>query len=168
MLSEMRVVESQTCVRFVERTNQIDFLEIINDESGCWSWLGRQGGRQELSMGPGCVWPGIMMHELIHALGYDHMHNDITRNNFVDILWENIWPGMEHNFEVVDPQWFSNFNTPYDLRSVMHYPRWAFGVSGRDTIIPRDRSYLNVIGETGTMSPGDFTRINRMYLCRNV
>lgn len=88
---ELRIIERETCIRFVERTTEQDFVEIINGD-GCWfvvytflitndfkysliiirSWLGRMGGRQELSMSRnGCIWDGTMVHEAIHALGYD-------------------------------------------------------------------------------------------------
>lgn len=90
MLIDFRIIEGRTCIRFVERTFEIDFVEIINGD-GCWSWLGRQGGRQELSMcrSCGCVQTGIALHEAIHALGYDHMHNHIDRDDFVRVFWEN-------------------------------------------------------------------------------
>lgn len=167
MVNEFRVIESTTCIRFVERTFQIDFVEII-DGGGCWAWAGRQGGRQEMSMdrAGGCLSQGIAIHEAIHVVGYLHMHSAIDRDNYVSIMWDNIAPDMRHNFDQVDPEWFSNFNTAYDLRSIMHYPRWAFSINGQDTVVPHDSSYLNVIG-ANVISPGDITRLNRMYQCRN-
>jgi Astacin (Peptidase family M12A) len=165
LLYEFGLIEQKTCIRFVPRTFQIDFVEIING-SGCWSWLGRLGGRQELSMSRnGCFWQGTGAHEAIHALGYDHMHNSIDRDDYVRVLWENIDPPLAFNFEKVDPNHFNNFNTPYDLRSVMHYPRWAFSNNGQNTIEPHDRAYLNIIGE-GQFNDGDALRLNRMYQCR--
>lgn len=162
---ELRIIESQTCIRFVERTDEDDFVEIINAD-GCWSWLGRMGGRQEMSMSRnGCIWDGVMIHEAIHALGYDHMHNHIERDQFVQIFWDNIWPEMTHNFDTVDPMWFDNFNTPYDLLSVMHYPRWAFSMNGEDTIRPHNIAYIDRIGSS-LLSPGDAQRLNNMYNCR--
>lgn len=165
MLSEFRILESRTCVRFVQRTFEIDFVEIINGE-GCWSWLGRIGGRQELSMDRnGCVVAGITLHEAIHALGYDHMHNHINRDNFVQINWNNIEPEFQFAFDIVDPEWFDNFNTPYDILSSMHYPRWAFSINGQDTIVPHDRRYIDIMG-LNQLSEGDVIRLNRMYQCR--
>jgi hypothetical protein len=162
---ETHDIERFTCVRFVPRTSEVDFIEIING-GGCWSWLGRVGGRQELSMqSPGCFWEGTMIHEWYHALGYDHMHNHIDRDRYVNIHWENIQAGMESQFHTVDPQWFYNFGTSYDLLSIMHYPRWAFSSNGRDTITPREPGFLDIIGETGVQSSGDIARINNMYEC---
>lgn len=92
------------------------------------------------------------------------MHNHVDRDRFVRILWENIWPGMAFNFETVDPDWFDNFNTPYDLMSVMHYPRWAFSTNGEDTIRPHNLAYLDRIG-SNFLSSGDATRLRNMYEC---
>lgn len=164
MISELRIIESLTCIRFVTRTTQEDFVEVINGD-GCWSWLGRIGGRQELSMRRnGCISEGIMVHEAIHALGYDHMHNHIDRDNYVDIFWNNIEPEFQFAFDKVDPQWFDNFGTSYDLLSVMHYARWAFSRNGQDTIVPHNRAYIDRIGSVH-ISKDDALRLNRMYRC---
>lgn len=164
MVNEFRTIEDRTCIRFVRRTNEIDFVDIING-GGCWSWLGRQGGRQEMSMSrPGCFFSGIAVHEAIHALGYDHMHNHADRDNYVRIFWDNIDRVYHHAFFIVDPDWFDNFGTPYDLRSIVHYARWAFSHNGADTIQPLNMNYIDIIGQT-QLSSGDVLRLNRMYNC---
>jgi Astacin (Peptidase family M12A) len=63
-------IEMQTCVRFVPRSTQDDYIEII-DGDGCYSYLGRIGGRQVLSLNKtDCVRSkGTTTHEFIHALG---------------------------------------------------------------------------------------------------
>ena len=169
MLTQMQWIEDKTCLRFVERTFQIDWLDIING-SGCWSWLGRVGGRQELSMiRPGCFWGGMFAHEMMHAIGFDHMHNHIDRDEYVEIFWDNIHPAQHSQFSrILDESRFVNFGTTYDFRSALHYPRWAFATSsGLDAILPHDRSYSNVIGSNtmSEISDGDAMRINRMHEC---
>lgn len=148
----------------MHRTTEEDYIDIIAG-NGCWSWLGRVGGRQELSLDRnGCVEAGVPIHEVIHALGYDHMHNHIDRDNYVKIHWENVLPDYFPNFDKVDPQWFDNFGTPYDLMSVMHYPRWAFSYNGEDAIEPHDINYIDKIGSS-YLSSNDALRLNRMYNC---
>lgn len=161
---ELTIIEHATCIRFVRRTTEVDYIKFI-DGTGCWSWLGKVGGAQELSLSrDGCIEQGIPTHEVIHALGYDHMHNHIDRDDYVQIHWENILPEYYSNFDKVDPMWFSNFDTPYDLLSVMHYPRWAFSNNGKDVIVPHDIGYVDVIGSF-YFSRDDGLRLNRMYNC---
>lgn len=46
--------QSKTTFKFVPRTNQSDYLEFFNGQ-GCWSYVGRQGGKQQVSLGYGCL-----------------------------------------------------------------------------------------------------------------
>lgn len=84
--------------------------------------MGRIGNSQELSLQKnGCLGRGTIIHELIHSLGYDHMHSHSDRDHFIEIKWNNIKPDVVDNFDKVDPDRFSNFGTTYDLYSLMHY-----------------------------------------------
>jgi Notch-like protein len=66
----MEHIQQYTCVRFVDRSNQKDYVLIYNG-NGCNSWLGRQGGGQYISLQQyGCLSQGTIVHELIHALGF--------------------------------------------------------------------------------------------------
>lgn len=95
--------------------------------------------------------------------GYDHMHSSMDRDQHISIKWENIANREKENFNKVDPYFFSNFDTAYDLGSVMHYHATAFSKNGRATIVPRDSG--KVIGQREGVSPGDVQRINNMYQC---
>lgn len=65
----MEGIEKYTCVRFVPRTTEKDYV-YINSNTGCYSNLGKIGRRQEVSLrNDGCMKNGIIQHELIHALG---------------------------------------------------------------------------------------------------
>jgi hypothetical protein len=162
----MRDIESKTCVRFVPRTTQADYINIINS-AGCWSYIGRIRGAQQLSLQRnGCVYKRTVMHELIHALGYHHMQTNVARDNYVTVYFGNIIAGTESNFQKVNPSTFGNFGTPYDLLSIMHYNRKAFSKNGQDTIVPRDTSVINRMGNDPNLSAGDVTRIRNMYQCR--
>lgn len=45
----MKEIENSTCVAFVPRTSQVDYIEIYSGD-GCSSSVGRQGGRQTVSL----------------------------------------------------------------------------------------------------------------------
>jgi Astacin (Peptidase family M12A) len=165
VLQGLREIEGKTCVRFVQRTNQADYVEIYNG-AGCSSYLGRLGGKQQLSLARnGCVYKGTAMHEFIHALGYTHMQSHIDRDRFIRIQLENVQSAYRNQFDKVRTSVYGNFDTPFDYLSVMHYGRTAFSMNGRDTIVTLDRNYQNRIG-SNELSSGDVARIRNMYQCR--
>lgn len=69
----MKTFHELTCVRFVPRDSFIhkDYLYIHPDE-GCYSLVGRTGGRQPVSLDAGCMQSGTIIHELMHAIGFFH------------------------------------------------------------------------------------------------
>uniref|UniRef100_A0A7N4PE70 Metalloendopeptidase n=1 Tax=Sarcophilus harrisii TaxID=9305 RepID=A0A7N4PE70_SARHA len=154
--------EHFTCVRFVPRTNQKDFVSII-PMSGCFSSVGHSGGMQVASLAPFCLQKGkgIALHELMHVLGFWHEHSRADRDRYIHISWKEIRPGFEINF--IKSQ-NSNMLVPYDYTSVMHYGRYAFSKSGNTTILPLAGPDIP-IGQRWNLSTSDIIRINRLYEC---
>lgn len=105
------------------------------------------------------------MHELIHALGFYHMQSSTNRDQFVRVNWNNILPGMEHNFQKYDQFTISSFDTNYDFDSLMHYSRSSFSQNGRDTITTLNPNMANRIGQRMRLSSGDIARLRNMYNC---
>ncbi|RXG57444.1 Astacin-like metalloprotease toxin 5 [Armadillidium vulgare] len=56
----------------------------------CASPVGRQTFRQELELGPFCMDMASILHELNHAIGFEHEHLRPDRGDYVEILYENI------------------------------------------------------------------------------
>ncbi|KAG5668445.1 hypothetical protein PVAND_016385 [Polypedilum vanderplanki] len=159
-------IERYTCIHFKQRVGEEDYVH-IKSGNGCSSNLGKVGGRQDISLKRnGCLSRGTIQHELIHALGYDHMHSHSDRDKYVTIVWNNIDRKAYNNFEKNDPRKFSNFGTDYDFYSVMHYNPTAFSSNGKRTIVPKIEKYRNVIGQRVGLSEGDAQRINNMYNCQ--
>lgn len=42
----INMYHSRTCIRWVPRTHEKDYVAFTNDNSGCWSSVGKIGGRQ--------------------------------------------------------------------------------------------------------------------------
>ncbi len=88
---------TKTCVKFVPRTSQADYISITNGKTGCWSSVGRVGGRQVVNLQtPYCVSSfGTVLHELYHAAGFEHEQSREDRDEWVKIKWEKIPDGEE-------------------------------------------------------------------------
>lgn len=93
----------------------------------CWSWVGRIGGEQELSVGDHsssnayCLTRRVVIHELGHAIGFWHEHTRPDRDQFVTIIWENILPGKEIYFHKYSHLQVDSLNVKYDYESIMHF-----------------------------------------------
>lgn len=163
--SALREIESQTCIRFVPKTDvQRDYISIIKG-NGCYSSIGRRGGRQELSLGDGCMLKGIAIHEFIHAIGFWHMQSATNRDSYLRINFQNMDASNAHNFKKYSSNEISDFGVPFDYWSIMMYSKNAFSNNGRDTITTLNPDYQNIIGQIDRMSADDARRIRNMYEC---
>uniref|UniRef100_A0A182P9T8 Metalloendopeptidase n=1 Tax=Anopheles epiroticus TaxID=199890 RepID=A0A182P9T8_9DIPT len=168
IITAMRTIEQHTCLRFVPATAANPDYIRISAGSGCSSFVGRIRGPQALrllpsAVGTGCFAHGTIVHELIHALGFYHMQSATERDNYVDILWQNIVPGREGNFQSYGTDRILNYGVAYDYGSLMHYNTHAFSANGLPTIVPRVANVA--IGQREAMSAGDIQRIWNMYQC---
>jgi hypothetical protein len=157
------------CVQLKQRSNEANYVRIFSD-SGCYSFVGRVGGAQSLSlMKPGrgtCLINGIIQHELLHALGLFHEQSRSDRDTYVRINTQNIQPGAAGNFNKYSANVISHYGQPYNYRSVMHYSAFAFSSNGQPTIVPTDSSVpLSSLGQRQGAAPTDINKIRRMYGC---
>ncbi|XP_049451388.1 low choriolytic enzyme-like [Epinephelus fuscoguttatus] len=157
----LRSFAASTCIRFTPLNRQRDFVD-IQSRSGCFSFVGRRGNGQVVSLSrQGCVFQQIIQHELLHALGFNHEQTRSDRDQNVRILLQNVIRGMEFNFRRIQTR---NLGTPYDYNSVMHYGRFAFSRNRQPTIVPIPNPNV-AIGRATQMSPTDILRVNRLYRC---
>ncbi|XP_054264060.1 zinc metalloproteinase nas-15-like [Macrosteles quadrilineatus] len=156
-----------TCVKWVPRTgSERDYVYITNSNTGCWSSVGRIGGRQELNLqSPGCLTKkGTVMHEMMHAIGFLHEQNRWERDKHVTVNYQNIQSGRENNFEKAKKKETDNQGVAYDYRSVMHYSANAFSRNGQPTIVPKTRGVT--LGQRENLSRKDVQKIRHMYKCK--
>ncbi|KAL3982219.1 Astacin (Peptidase M12A) family protein [Acanthocheilonema viteae] len=135
--SAMEEYAQRTCVRWVPRsTEDYDYIYIMPDR-GCYSMVGKTGGKQTVSLGTGCIQKGIIMHELMHAVGFFHEQSRSDRDNHITVLWGNIQPGMQGQFEKYDHGMTDSLGANYDYDSIMHYGPLAFSRNGQPTLVPK-------------------------------
>ena len=106
-----------------------------------------------------------IIHEMGHAIGLWHEQSRRDRDTNVEVIFDNILDGEEHNFDkhVDDGLDFG----PYDTNSVMHYSSSAFArrdpLTGRLLTTIRSRIPTAAIAPSATLSPRDIAGINRLY-----
>ncbi|XP_063804239.1 embryonic protein UVS.2-like isoform X2 [Pseudophryne corroboree] len=158
----MEEIETLTCVRFVPRTTEKDYINIISG-NGCASFVGRLGGGQMVGLSTaGCMYRGIIEHELDHALGFYHEHMRSDRDNYINVNFQYISPGEVGNFQKAKT---NNLGLEYDYGSVMHYGNYDFSnTSNQPTLVPKPDPTVP-IGQRAGLSILDISKINRLYQC---
>ncbi|KAK3602503.1 hypothetical protein CHS0354_022371 [Potamilus streckersoni] len=161
--------ERYTCLRFREATTSDTNVIVFRDGEGCYSQLGMVGGRQVLSLSSnGCRYRGLYLHEIGHAIGLVHEHQLPNRDDYVEILTENVQPGLLDQFNRYTSQAVDQMNVPYEYSSVMHYGVTAFSKDGvLKTIHVKYPEKEASIGDVymKELSFTDVEIVNKMYKC---
>nr|XP_014352462.1 PREDICTED: astacin-like metalloendopeptidase isoform X2 [Latimeria chalumnae] len=163
IISALEEMNKMTCVRFIPQTIEKDYLSFISG-AGCWSFVGRIKGKQTLSLSNrGCVKRGVIQHEANHAMGMNHEQNRDDRDDFVQIIWENLKEGYESAYIQRN---FKTFGLPYDYLSAMHYGRYSFSKArGLPTMVPIPNPD-QVIGQQYGFSDMDYRKLKTLYECK--
>ena len=161
----MEEFESKTCLRFKPRSSERDYVHIYSG-SGCNSQVGRVGRMQGLSLGSGCLFKGVAMHELMHATGFWHEQTRADRDEHVEVHLENVIKGYEFAFDKYGLDRIDHLGADYDTCSVMHYPEMAFSKNGKKTIESKSPETDEcAIGQRDGFSNTDVRKINTLYQC---
>ena len=160
-------IADQTCITFEEANASTKiFLLIKSDAPGCWADFGYSTYWQmELNLEePGCYWDHLYQHEMLHSLGFGHMHQEPSRDEYIKINWENIDPDMYSQFDLFDPANYQNFGIPYDYNSIMHYDDLGFSKNGKPTMAKwvDDGEPLGWIGK---LTDSDVYKAKALYEC---
>ncbi len=151
---------SKTNTRWVQRTNQSNYVEFIfgsSNGSDGWAHIGYQGGKQTISLDQ-YISVGSVIHEMGHTVGLYHEHCRQDRDQYVSIQWGNIQDGQGYNFN----KYTSGTDIgPFNINSVMMYWPTSYSKNGLPTIKRADGSNFTY-NRTG-FTTGDINTINAMY-----
>ncbi|UYV76978.1 hypothetical protein LAZ67_14002671 [Cordylochernes scorpioides] len=132
----------------------------------CYSMVGREGGKQYLSLGSGCEYHGTVVHEIGHALGFFHEQMRSDRDDYLTIFWDNIMAGLAYAFAKQDPD-KNLLLTEFDYKSIMIYGEMAFSKDGLSkTMVDKfGKVKLTDPFQKYGLSLRDLKRIQKLYKC---
>ena len=161
----MNFFEEKTCIRFKIRTDEMNWAYFFPGR-GCYSYIGNiRRGAQDISIGSGCEFAGIVIHEIFHALGRWHEQSRPDRDSYININIQNVNSDQISNFERVSENVATTQNLNYDFGSIMHYGSQAFSRNGMDTISTIDPNNQELIGQRQSLSSTDIQHIALLYSC---
>ncbi|MEO7048810.1 MAG: M12 family metallopeptidase [Ferruginibacter sp.] len=154
-----------------ERTDEKDYIVIKcvkdnnSDKAGA-SVVGRQrNGNNILELINGSFTMGTVLHELMHALGVYHEQSRTDRDNYVNILWNNVREDSKYNFQVEGD---GTVRSAYDYCSIMQYNTNAFAKDkSQPTIVCKTNGAIVAcpacIGNRASLSPMDIDGLDKLY-----
>jgi len=168
ILEAMQSLEDRTgCLKFIPQTlEQAHLYFRRQSQLTCSADVGMSNGPVYVNLGVPCMGKGIIVHEVMHALGFEHEHVRPDRQNYVAVIYENLsTPYYAHNFFVKNDA--VTLSTPYEYASVMHYAVDAFAVDGKISIEPNSDliTDTSVIGQREDATELDIIKIKLLYQC---
>ncbi|XP_034840851.1 low choriolytic enzyme-like [Maniola hyperantus] len=171
ILTAMSWIEHFSCVRFRRRTNERVVVTIRGQGTGCYAhvgfstqWPDRVNNLARNTPGRGCFNHVVIIHELLHNLGFQHMHQTFERNDFVRINWNNIDRSYWFAFDQFPRNQVNLLGLPYEYTSSMHYGAFAFSINRQPTITAT-RSHSGAMGQREHATHWDWLRLRRHYNC---
>jgi hypothetical protein len=160
----IQYLTKNTNLVFVPLTDQTkDAIVFEPGSAHCLSALGKTGGRQPIRLASDCGRTEIL-HEILHALGFLHEHSRPDRDQYVEVVWDNVDEKFRDQFRAAPPSLDDpSRGTPFDFGSVMLYPPNLFAKRpGLVTLRPREgKPPIHPVRDG--LSPADIRRIREVY-----
>ncbi|KAG4077933.1 hypothetical protein HA402_013433 [Bradysia odoriphaga] len=92
ILRAIRQIEGTTCIRFVTRTDEINYISMRMVDTGCSAPVGFQnsGPQDILIYEPECGFYSYFLHQLIQSLGSIHEHQRSDRDEYITVQMEDL------------------------------------------------------------------------------
>jgi len=192
-----KLIEDKTCVRFkeVSRSSRLTNYVFVRKAGyrfklcghGYSTWgevthLGAGRSTMTLSTDSRCSvennrdFIGLIVHEMLHVLGFEHTQKRPDRDDHVTVHTNNIEDDSSARYQFRKCHNCKELNTPYDCSSIMHYKPWAFSIYGRGscnkkntsgcTITAKSASCKNqLFGSHTKLTAADIQLIKNFYQC---
>lgn len=97
----------------------------------------------------------------MHAAGFYHQQSSSDRDDYVEILWDNIEAVHAGNFKKYNSSVVTDYGIGYDFDSIMHYSSKAFSKNGNATIVAKRN--VTRLGQRDGFTEKDILKLNRLY-----
>ncbi|XP_055342329.1 astacin-like metalloendopeptidase [Paramacrobiotus metropolitanus] len=168
--SNLQTIERLTsdCVRFRERRSEQEFIKIQRSTGFpaiCQAGIGRHAGRPTpVRLHSQCLTPGIIQHEILHALGFLHEHSRPDRDEYISIVAGNMRSEIRESDYQKMPK-MATFGLPYDTESIMHYGNEVSRSPDKPAIVSKRTPPPRWMGQDHGLSPLDMAKIRAAYNC---
>ena len=121
--SALQSISSHTGIQFTETGNtpakHIEFVQTYDSFS---SPLGMQNNGNYIQIGTDQIHKGIILHEIMHTLGYFHEHQRSDRDSYVNIYFDNIIDDAKYGFKKYTVNGYEGYDIGnFDYESVLLY-----------------------------------------------
>jgi len=182
-------IEKVTCVTFSKRSGEEYYLKVIREcpcttnkkcFAGGWVDILGAGAPTGLWIGKTCMEPtnqydvGLVIHEIMHALGFIHTQQRPDRNSTLSVFEKNIEDNNGARYQYAMCKDCSTHNSAYDCMSIMHYRAHFFRRSTACNrrnpeacpMVAKDPSVCDLWSHNNVMTKADIDIINEVYNCK--
>jgi len=167
ILRAIRHIEETTCIQFISRTDEINYMSLKMVETACIALVGFQNSGQQdvLIYEPECGFYSYFLHQLIQSLGATHEHQRFDRDDYITVQTQDIPESALGYFRKMNESSHIRSDV-YDFDSVMHYGSFRFRTNqDGPAMLFKNGSVIPELQTKTQLSDLDIAGLNLLYEC---